>query len=355
MHKQFAPQLLKWFDQHGRKDLPWQQSKTPYRVWVSEIMLQQTQVKTVIPYYLRFMQRFADVNTLAQAPQDDVLHLWTGLGYYARARNLHKTAQIIHHEYAGQFPCSQDTLQSLPGIGRSTAGAILSLANGQHQPILDGNVKRILARHFQIEGWTGQAKTQKILWTLAEKITPKKRCDDFNQALMDLGSSLCSRTRPQCLQCPLANTCQAYNNQLTTEYPTPKPKKSKPVKSSFLLMLTDNNNELLLEKRPEQGIWGSLWSFPQCETADEIEQWLDKHHYVKNDKIHFYPEFRHTFSHYHLQITPVQIAVKKSNRIMDEQHFLWYNLHKPLKLGMPAPITMLISQLAAKADSTKKE
>lgn len=338
--------MLKWFDQHGRKDLPWQENKTPYRVWVSEIMLQQTQVKTVIPYYLKFMQHFPDVNTLAKAPQDNVLHLWTGLGYYARARNLHKAAQLITTEYSGEFPDSNKALQSLPGIGRSTAGAILSFARAQHHAILDGNVKRILCRYYRVQGWSGHSKTQKTLWSLAEKATPQKRCDDFNQAMMDLGSSLCSRTKPQCQHCPLNNDCEAYLHQELSEYPHSKPKKEMPVKSAYLLMLTTSKGEILLEKRPDQGIWGSLWSFPQCQTSSEIEQWLDKHHYVSAKKIVFSPEFRHTFSHFHLQITPVRIQVEVPYKIMDDNNFIWFNRKKPLKLGMPTPISKLISQLA---------
>ena len=309
-------------------------------------MLQQTQVKTVIPYYLKFMQHFPDVSTLAKVPQDNVLHLWTGLGYYARARNLHKTAQIIAEQHAGQFPDSSEALQSLPGIGRSTAGAILSFAKLQHHPILDGNVKRILCRYYRVQGWSGHSKTQKTLWSLAETITPEKRCDDFNQAMMDLGSSLCSRTKPQCRQCPLSNTCEAHLHQAISEYPHSKPKKEMPVKNAYLLMLTTNKGEILLEKRPEQGIWGSLWSFPQCKTAIEIEQWLDKHQYTQNEKMLFSPEFRHTFSHFHLQITPVRIQVEIPSKIMDDNHFIWFNRKKPLKLGMPTPITKLISQLA---------
>ncbi len=314
-------------------------------------MLQQTQVKTVIPYYLKFMQNFPTVEVLAQAPQDDVLHLWTGLGYYARARNLHKTANIIIKEHSAQFPDTSEGLQELPGIGRSTAGAILSFAKAQHQPILDGNVKRILCRYFRVQGWSGQSKTQKELWSLAENITPKKHCDDFNQAMMDLGASLCSRTRPQCIHCPLNKTCGAYLHQEVTEYPYPKPKKDKPVKSTYLLMLTTKESTsditILLEKRPEQGIWGSLWSFPQCETLNEIEQWLDKHQYQHHNNKQFYPEFRHSFSHYHLQITPVKIQVEAPHQIMDDNHFIWFNRKKPLKLGMPTPIKKLLSQLAA--------
>ncbi|MCW8929944.1 MAG: A/G-specific adenine glycosylase [Gammaproteobacteria bacterium] len=344
-HPSFAKKLLKWFDQYGRKDLPWQENKTPYRVWVSEIMLQQTQVKTVIPYYLKFMQHFPDIETLANAPQDDVLHLWTGLGYYARARNLHKTAQIITKENSGVFPKTSEELQSLPGIGRSTAGAILSFANAQHQPILDGNVKRILCRYFRVQGWSGHSKTQALLWSHTETITPKKRCDDFNQAMMDLGSSLCSRSKPQCQLCPLNTSCEAYIHNELSQYPNPKPKKDKPVKSAYFLMLTTQSNEILLEKRPEQGIWGSLWSFPQFEAQDQIKHWLDKYHYKQSKKMIFLPEFRHTFSHYHLQITPVRIQIEAPSVIMDDKSFIWFNRTKPLKLGMPTPITKLISEL----------
>lgn len=309
-------------------------------------MLQQTQVKTVIPYYQRFMKHFPDVTALATATEDEVLHLWTGLGYYARARNLYKTAQVIHNQYNGQFPDTLDTMQSLPGIGRSTAGAILSFACNQHHPILDGNVKRILCRYFQIEGWSGHSKTQKALWALTEKITPKHRCDDFNQAMMDLGSSLCSRTKPQCNSCPLNDHCGAYLNQQVEKYPNPKPKKTKPTKSTHLLMLTTKQGEILLQKRPEQGIWGSLWSFPQCTTKKDIESWLCKYQYTPQDKMLIHPEFRHTFSHYHLDIKPVQVLVEKPTQIMDDPSFLWYKFNKPLKLGMPTPITRLISQLA---------
>lgn len=317
-------------------------------------MLQQTQVKTVVPYYQRFLQQFPDVSSLAKAPQDDVLHLWTGLGYYARARNLHKAAKIIHFDHAGRFPETLEAMQALPGIGRSTAGAILSFASNQHHPILDGNVKRILARYYRVQGWTGHARTQKSLWTLAEQITPKHRCDDFNQAMMDLGSSLCSRTRPQCPKCPLNGQCQAHLNEETSTYPNPKAKKNKPEKSAYLLMLTTSTGEVLLEKRPEQGIWGSLWAFPQCQTLDDIDTWLHKYQYKQDEKVLIHPEFRHTFSHYHLDITPVQIHINPPATIMDDSTFLWYSLKRPLKLGMPTPIKSLISQLAAIKNSPER-
>ncbi len=310
-------------------------------------MLQQTQVKTVIPYYQRFMQHFPDVISLANAPQDEVLHLWTGLGYYARARNLHKAAQIIRDQLAGHFPDSMENILGLPGIGRSTAGAILSLACQQHHPILDGNVKRILCRYFQVDGWTGQTRVQKELWSLAEKLTPKQRCDDFNQAMMDLGSSLCSRSKPQCSQCPLQTQCQACLNDTIKYYPNPKPKKDKPVKKTYLLILSNENGDILLEKRPQQGIWGGLWSFPQCQDKAELKSWLETHHYQACSLVQEQPEFRHTFSHYHLDITPLQIQVKIPPIVMDDNRFLWYSLSKPLKLGLPGPITKLISQLDA--------
>ncbi len=313
-------------------------------------MLQQTQVKTVIPYYQRFMQQFPDIISLANAPQDEVLHLWTGLGYYARARNLHKAAQIVRDQFAGQFPDSVENIQALPGIGRSTAGAILSLACQQHHPILDGNVKRILCRCFQVDGWPGQTRVQKALWSLAEKLTPKQRCGDFNQAMMDLGASLCSRSKPQCSQCPLQTQCLSCLNDTIKQYPNPKPKKNKPVKKTCLLILCNENGDILLEKRPQQGIWGGLWSFPQCQNCQdkaELKSWLESHHYQTCGPVQKLPEFRHTFSHYHLDITPLQIQVKIPPIVMDDNRFLWYSLSKPLKLGLPGPITKLISQLDA--------
>ena len=351
MPNSFSQKLLKWFQKHGRKNLPWQKNKTPYRVWLSEIMLQQTQVNTVIPYYLKFIKSFPDITSLANAPQDEVLHLWTGLGYYARARNLHKTAQIICNEHAGKFPDSSEALQSLPGIGRSTAGAILSFANGQNHAILDGNVKRILARHYLIEGWTASSKTQKKLWTLIEKITPEKHCDDFNQALMDLGSSLCSRSKPQCQQCPLNTSCKAYKSNLTKCYPTPKAKTIKPEKSTYLLMIMPEMNKILLEQRPQQGIWGGLWSFPQCQTLDDIHYWLDNKQFKTMGEMEFYPEFRHSFTHFHLNITAVKILIKTPEVFTIHEglnnNFVWYQPSKALKLGMPTPITKLISQIVS--------
>ncbi len=338
----FAQVLLSWFTQHGRKNLPWQQDKTPYRVWLSEIMLQQTQVKTVIPYYLKFTSHYPDIESLALAEQDDVLHLWTGLGYYARARNLHKTAQIIHQEHQNQFPKDSEGLQNLPGIGRSTAGAILSFAYGQDETILDGNVKRILCRCYQIQGWSGHTKTQKHLWELIEALCPKQNCDHFNQALMDLGSSLCSRSKPDCQLCPLNQLCLAYNNKQTHLYPQSKAKIKKPTKATYLLVIKNTLGEYFLEKRPQKGIWGGLWSFPQVEQSKQIQLWLDKHHLVSTAEIIEKAEFKHTFSHYHLLITPIFITVKNDYSVHELNQQLWFNPEKPLKLGLPAPIKKLI-------------
>ena len=224
----FSKKLLTWWDKSGRKDLPWQKNINPYRVWVSEIMLQQTQVTTVIPYFEKFMTKFPNVQSLAMANVDQVLHLWTGLGYYARARNLHKTAIIICEQYSARFPCDIDTMQSLPGIGRSTAAAILSIANGAHHAILDGNVKRVLTRLHTVDGWPGENKVMQQLWQLAEQYTPKKRVADYTQAIMDLGATLCTRSKPTCEQCPAQNQCLSFLQSRQTEFPNKKPKKQSP-------------------------------------------------------------------------------------------------------------------------------
>ncbi len=237
MTQSFSSKILEWYHKFGRKHLPWQQSKTPYKVWVSEIMLQQTQVTTVIPYFQRFMNSFPDIHTLAKAQQDHVLSLWTGLGYYARARNLHKTAQMISQDFNGNFPSTVDALEELPGIGRSTAGAILSLGHGLYAPILDGNVKRVLARHFAVDGWPGKTAVQKRLWELSDELTPREECGNYNQAMMDIGATVCTRTKPECHRCPIAATCTAFASNTIELYPGKKPKRAKPIKSTQLLII----------------------------------------------------------------------------------------------------------------------
>ena len=264
---EFARRLLAWFDLHGRKDLPWQQAISPYRVWVSEIMLQQTQVKTVIPYFENFMARFPAIHDLAAASQDEVLHHWTGLGYYARARNLHKTAKIIVADHEGEMPLTVDALVSLPGIGRSTAGAIVSICSGRRAAILDGNVKRVLARHFAIEGWPGSTAAVKSLWAKAEELTPVDRVADYTQAIMDLGATVCTRATPACEQCPMHGTCIALATNRIAELPGRKPKKDLLVRQTTMLII-ESGNSVLLEQRPPAGLWGGLWSLPDADDPE---------------------------------------------------------------------------------------
>jgi A/G-specific adenine glycosylase len=339
----FASAVLAWFDAHGRKHLPWQQNPTPYRVWVSEIMLQQTQVATVIPYYERFMQRFPEVHALAAAPVDDVLHLWTGLGYYARARNLHKAAQQLLAEFNGEFPQTVEEVSTLPGIGRSTAGAIISLSRQQRAVIMDGNVKRVLSRfHAVAEIGSVQEKT---LWAFAEAHTPQQRVHHFNQAMMDLGATLCTRSKPSCLLCPLQKNCRALAEGEPAAYPKKKPKKSIPEKSTCLLMFVNQHGEVLLEQRPPAGIWGSLWSFPEV-AADNatLNQQLKTDWGVEGAKPELWAARGHTFSHYHLHMQPALIRAEPM--LVSELALRWCKLGALPALGLPAPIKQLLHELA---------
>ena len=341
----FAQDIVAWYRQHGRTDLPWQQNPTSYRVWVSEIMLQQTQVNTVIPYYARFMQRFPDVHSLAAAPLDDVLHHWSGLGYYARARNLHHAASIVVAQ-GGQFPTTLESMQALPGIGRSTAGAILSLAQGQYQPILDGNVKRVLARHQAIAGWPGQTAVLRDLWELAETRTPTKHTAVYNQAMMDLGATLCTRTKPACERCPVMTSCIAHAEQNWSAYPGKKPSKTIPVRTVQMLILRDSAGQVLLEKRPPHGIWGGLWSVPEIPTGHDPEQWCLRHGLGLPTWQRDLAMRRHTFSHFHLDITPREYwAESEIHSVLEDQTQLWYNLQDPEQLGLAAPVSRLMQEL----------
>jgi len=346
----FSRNVLSWFDQHGRKNLPWQRQQAPYPTWVSEIMLQQTQVATVIPYFERFMQTFPDVELLANATVDEVLHHWSGLGYYARARNLHRAAQQICEEYAGLFPLEFDQVLALPGIGRSTAGAILSLGAGQRHAILDGNVKRILARYFAVEGWPGHSQTQKKLWQLAERYTPDQRVADYNQAMMDLGSLVCSRSRPQCQKCPLEKTCQAHAQGRETGYPAPKPRKTVPVRSTCMLILKNEAGEIILERRPPSGIWGGLWSLPECPSETQAVQWCSEKLGVTVQSISSWSTRRHTFTHFHLDITPLEIQAVQKDVVMEAGTRLWYNPAHPDVCGLAAPVARLIKEIQEKSE-----
>lgn len=347
---QFHKAVLQWYDQHGRKDLPWQKAITPYRVWVSEIMLQQTQVSTVIPYYERFMQRFPDVQTLAAAPSDDVLHLWTGLGYYARARNLHKAAQKVVAEYSGIFPLGPEALIDLPGIGRSTAGAISSISQDIRAPILDGNVKRVLSRFLAIDGWAGERAVAEKLWLAAETFTPKKRVRDYTQVMMDLGATLCTRSKPRCGECPINKHCLAYKTEEQSRYPGRKPKKATPVRQTWMLLLENNDGELLLEQRPPSGLWGGLWCPPEARDSDDIHNVLETIGLVGTQTQTLAP-FRHTFSHFHLDITPIYIQVSPATasacagQIAEQPSRRWVRHQKPGRLGLAAPVKKLLGQL----------
>ncbi|MDX1351683.1 MAG: A/G-specific adenine glycosylase [Thiomicrorhabdus sp.] len=357
----FSSQLLDWFDEFGRHDLPWQQAITPYAVWVSEIMLQQTQVKTVIPYYQKFMERFPTVAHLAQATQEEVLSYWAGLGYYARGRNLHKSAQSIVVEHGGEFPHKFEDIIALPGIGRSTAGAILSIALQQRYPILDGNVKRVLSRFYAIEGWPGEKAIEQQLWLKADELTPAKRFADYTQAIMDLGATLCTRSKPKCSSCPQQLQCQAYQQNRVLEFPYKKPKKEKPIKQAWLLLQTNQNGQIWLKKRPAKGIWGGLWSLPEFENRSLCEQFVESQG-SDSDTLIEWDKFRHTFSHYHLEIHPVYIEmgsglkrqVAEANaeyRVQSEPTAKelgeWYSIETLMQspIGLPAPITKLVMRL----------
>ncbi|MEP5763901.1 MAG: A/G-specific adenine glycosylase [Halieaceae bacterium] len=344
--EQFQQQVLGWFDQHGRHDLPWQTDRSPYRVWLSEIMLQQTQVKTVIPYFERFVATFPSVQALAAAEEDAVLHLWTGLGYYARARNLLKCAQQVCTEFDGEFPASIDALTSLPGIGRSTAGAIRSIAFRQPAAILDGNVKRVLARYGAIAGWPGQTAVHKELWALAETLNPVQRNDDYSQALMDLGATLCTRSRPACERCPLQTACRANSSGSQADFPGRKPKKALPVKATTMLIISNPEDEVFLARRPSQGIWGGLWSFPEVEdTVAAAALCLDTFGCEPGEMEHWEP-LRHTFSHYHLDIQPLRIQLlARVDQVMEQDRHLWYNRARPESVGMAAPVSKLLKLL----------
>ncbi|WP_232847063.1 A/G-specific adenine glycosylase [Shewanella nanhaiensis] len=343
----FSSRIIAWYDKFGRKHLPWQLEKTPYKVWVSEIMLQQTQVSTVIPYYLKFMERFPSIAELADAPQDEVLHYWTGLGYYARARNLHKSAQLIRDEFQGEFPANFDNVLALPGIGRSTAGAVLSLSLGQHHAILDGNVKRVLARHDAIQGWPGQKAVENQLWALTDSLTPKQDVQKYNQAMMDMGATICTRSRPSCDKCPVAIDCEAQLIGRQTEFPGKKPKKVTPEKSAWMLVIA-KGEEVILEKRPPAGIWGGLWCFPQFSSREELDEYIQ----IKGIKVsqeELLPGFRHTFSHFHLDITPVVVNLDSQidNQIMEDKPSVWYNLLNPPKVGLAAATERILAGLGS--------
>ena len=339
----FAQSVIDWYLQHGRKSLPWQLDKTPYRVWLSEIMLQQTQVGTVIPYYHAFLQSFPTIEALANASIDEVLQHWQGLGYYARARNLHRAAQIMRDEHDAKFPEDIDQVMALPGIGRSTAAAILTFACGQSWPILDGNLKRVLARCFEVEGWYGQSQTMKQLWQIAEQLTPAKQTDSYNQAMMDLGAMVCLKSRPKCEACPISECCQSFLHNRQAMYPQKKPAKAKPQKQT-LMLLHRYDDSVLLYRRPPTGIWGGLWSFPEVAGNDEIHAWQSNHlastqtpDEIKKGVL------KHQFTHYSLDISLAVIDMQKlPGKVSDDENMVFVKMDRLSDYGLPTPVRRLL-------------
>ncbi|MBI4357574.1 MAG: A/G-specific adenine glycosylase [Gammaproteobacteria bacterium] len=343
----FQTRVLDWFDKHGRKTLPWQKKPTPYSILVSEVMLQQTQVNTVTPYYLRFIQKFPSFMALARASVDEVLELWSGLGYYARARNLHQTAKIVCEQYGGEFPPDYAKIIKLPGIGRSTAGAILSFAFGARHPILEGNVRRVLARVLGIKEWPGSPHVMTKLWKWALCLVPARRVAEYNQAMMDLGALVCTRRFPRCLECPLSGMCVAYKEGEVHVIPVAKPSRLKPVKRALFLMIVDRSSRVLLERQNERGVWRGLWSFPHCDGVDEINRTVAIYG-VKTGALQFLTPFRHTFTHFHWDITPVVLQSSRISKQKGQEDVCWYPLdasREEPSLGLPAPIKRLIKLL----------
>jgi A/G-specific adenine glycosylase len=340
----FGHRLLAWFDENGRRDLPWQKDVSAYRVWVSEIMLQQTQVQTVIPYFNRFIDRFPDVTSLAAAHQDEVLSHWSGLGYYARARNLHKAAHAIRDQHQGELPLTLDDVVALPGIGRSTAGAILSLAADQRHAILDGNVKRVLARHDAIAGWPGKTTVASELWNAAERNTPEKRVSEYTQAIMDLGATLCTRSLPSCNRCPVSSDCEALKRGSIADYPGRKPKLKKPLRNTTMI-LASLDGQVYLERRPEAGIWGGLWSLPELGDRT-IDDWCDKELGGVANEMLSWDILRHSFSHFDLDIQPIVVRISSQpGKVADAEQKTWYKLDDAPPGGLAAPVQKLINQL----------
>lgn len=342
----FSADVITWQKQHGRHALPWQNTRDAYRVWLSEIMLQQTQVAAVIPYYLRFLETFPTVASLAAAPSEEVMAHWSGLGYYSRARNLHKCAQTIVAEYGGVFPSDPDLLEQLPGIGRSTAAAISAFSYGTRAAILDGNVKRVFARVFGVERYPGEKAVENELWLRAVALLPESGVESYTQGLMDLGATLCTRNRPSCQRCPLAHRCVAYATGRTNELPVRKPKKAVPEKQTTMLLIVDKG-EVLLEQRPDKGIWGGLLSLPEIAvTADEagfdtaLAQAVARFGVAAGQEE--LPMFTHVFTHFKLHITPYHIALKRRLQRAGEDAYGWYPIARMADAPLPAPVKKLL-------------
>lgn len=343
----FADRLIRWHKHHGRHDLPWQNTRDPYRVWLSEIMLQQTQVATVMPYYARFLDRFPALADLAAAPVEDVMALWSGLGYYARARNLHNCAQTVMREHGGRFPQQPGLLAELPGIGRSTANSIATFCFGARAPILDGNVKRVFCRAFGVEGFPGSGAVEKKLWALAEELIPARDGGIYNQAQMDLGAMVCTRGKPKCAACPLHESCVALATNRVGELPQAKPRKVVPERETLLLVVIDEQQRVLLETRPPAGIWGGLQSLPELPLGADAGAWLKNRLACCVTAVSPAPTFVHVFSHFRLHITPLVAQVAEA-RVAMEPGWQWLVAKDLAQAALPSPVRTLLAQLVTR-------
>ena len=340
----FSNKLITWQKQHGRHGLPWQGTRDAYRIWLSEIMLQQTQVATVIPYYARFLARFPSLAELAAASEDDVLTLWSGLGYYSRGRNLLRAARIVAEKFNGEFPRDFDDILALPGVGRSTAAAISAFAFGERRAILDGNVKRVFARHFGVAGFTGDKRVETKLWELAEQALPKNNIEIYTQALMDLGATLCLRSRPLCDRCPISATCVAHLEHRVRELPSPRPKKVMPEKSTTLLMLS-HNGEVLLEKRPPTGVWAGMWCFPELADDRGAHDFCRTRFGLEIETLPPWNVLEHGFTHFKLNITPQPVIARAKHTHAAEPGVVWLSVEDALGAAIPKPVRALLLKM----------
>jgi len=347
----FAKRVIGWQREYGRHDLPWQSTRDPYRIWVSEIMLQQTQVSAVIPYYQRFMTRFPDVSTLAAADEEEVLKHWSGLGYYARGRNLHRAARAIVEFYAGAFPSEFEAVCALPGVGRSTAAAICVFAFGQRRAILDGNVRRVLARHTGIRGYPGDKRVQDRLWQQADSLLPECDIEAYTQGLMDLGAGPCSRHGPDCRACPVRESCVARRDGLTLQLPSPRPSRTLPQHETAMLILM-SGGEVLLEKRPASGIWGGLWSFPETD-ENQIEDAVLRYG-LQPGRLSRLTVLEHGFTHFKLRIRPVLARVVKPSSGTQEPGRIWLTVEDALGAAIPTPVRRILGALRTPHPTTER-
>jgi A/G-specific adenine glycosylase len=345
--KPFAQRVIEWQRRSGRHELPWQNTRDPYRVWLSEIMLQQTQVTTVIAYYQRFVERFPTIATLAEGTEDEVLQLWSGLGYYSRGRNLHRAAQVIARRFNGVFPREIEAIESLPGVGRSTAAAIGAFAFGDRHAILDGNVKRVLARYLGVEGYPGETRVQAKLWERAEVLLPADNVEAYTQGLMDLGATLCLRSKPRCPSCPIQANCYARRHGRVDELPTRRAAKPLPHRHTVMLLLA-YAGEVLLEKRPPTGIWGGLWSFPEAAPGEDVTQFCRDRLGLEVRPEQPWAVLDHGFTHYKLSITPQPAAVLGRLSKVEEFGRLWVDLDIAGRAAVPKPVKTLLGLLARK-------